>query len=96
MVFSAPDWVPPLPFDPPDNIPISEFMLNEKYGRHPFTTSRAPFTCGVTGAEYSALEVRDRVEHLARALSKEFGWDPNSGNEWDKVVGVFSINTVRA
>lgn len=95
MVFSSPDWVPPLPFDPPDSIPISEFMLNEKYGRHPFTNARTPFTCGLTGAEYSALEVRDRVNSLARALSKELEWYPASGTEWDKVVGVFSVNTVR-
>ena len=94
MVFSAPDWVPPLPFDPPDSVPISEFMLDEKYGRHPLTNARAPFTCGLTGKEYSALEVRDRVEYLARALSKELGWHPNKGTEWDKVVGVFSVNTV--
>lgn len=94
MVFSSPAWVPPLSFDPPDSIPISEFMLNEKYGRHPFANARAPFTCGLTGTEYSALEVRDRVDNLARALSKELGWHPNRGTEWDKVVGVFSVNTV--
>lgn len=35
-----------------------------------------------------------RVEHLARALSKEFGWQPNKGTEWDKVVGIFALNTV--
>ena len=70
-------------------------MLNEQYGRHPFAQSRQPFTCGLNGVGYSALHVRDRVEHLARALNKEFGWDPNSGSEWDKVVCVFSLNTVR-
>lgn len=95
MVFSAPDWMPSLSYDPPDNIPISEFMLNEKYGRLPFAQSRQPFTCGIAGFGYSALQVRDRVEHLARALTKEFEWDSNSGSEWDKVVGVFSFNTVR-
>ena len=95
MVFTAPSWVPQLPFDPPDSIPISEFMLNEEYGRHPLHHARPPFTCGLTGAEYSALEVRDRVEKLTKALSKELGWHPNKGTEWDKVIGVFSLNTVR-
>lgn len=95
MVFSAPASVPGLSFDPPDNIPISEFMLNEKYGRHPFAQSRQPFTCGITGVGYSALQVRDRVEHLAKALTKDLAWDPSSGSEWDKVVAVFSLNTVR-
>ena len=96
MVFTAPAWVPKLPFDPPDSIPISEFMLNEKYGRHPLGRSKPPFTCGLTGAEYSATEVRERVDKLARALSKELAWAPNGGTEWDKVAGVFSVNTVWA
>ncbi|KAI9695863.1 MAG: hypothetical protein M1836_005980 [Candelina mexicana] len=94
MVFTAPEWVPKLPFDPPDSIPISEFMLNEMYGRHPLGYSKAPFTCGLSGASYSALEVRDRVDCLARALAKEFDWHPNKDTEWDKVVGVFSLNTI--
>lgn len=94
MVFYPPAWVPKLPFDPPDSIPISEFMLNEKYGRHPLSKSKPPFTCGLTGKEYSALEVRERVDKLARALSKELSWNPNQGTEWDKVAGIFSVNTV--
>ena len=94
MVFTAPPWVPKLAFDPPDSIPISEFMLNESYGRHPLAQSRPPFTCGLTGAEYSAVEVRERVDKLARALSKELDWQANRGTEWDKVAGVFSLNTV--
>ncbi|KAI9676060.1 MAG: hypothetical protein M1817_000803 [Caeruleum heppii] len=94
MVFTAPSWVPKLPFDPPDSIPVSEFMLNEKYGRHPLKDSKAPFTCGVTGTTYSAVEVRSRVDHLARALSKELGWHPNRGTEWDKVIGIFALNTI--
>ena len=94
MVFGPPAWVEKLPFDPPDSIPISEFMLNEAYGRHPLHHARPPFTCGISGAEYSAQEVHKRVEHLARALSKELGWQPNIGTEWDKVIGVFSLNTV--
>lgn len=94
MVFYPPAWVPKLPFDPPDSIPICEFMLNEKYGRHPLSKSKPPFTCGLTGAGYSAGEVRERVDQLARALSKELSWKPNEGTEWDKVAGVFSVNTV--
>lgn len=36
----------------------------------------------------------ERVDHLARTLSKEFGWDPNQGTEWDKVAAIFALNTV--
>ncbi|KAL8687538.1 MAG: hypothetical protein Q9218_006320 [Villophora microphyllina] len=94
MVFTSPAWVPEMPFDPPDSIPICDFMLNEQYGRRPLKHSRPPFTCGLTGVEYSALEVKERVDKLARALSKELGWQPNKGTEWDKVAGVFSVNTI--
>ncbi|KAM0800461.1 phenylacetyl-CoA ligase-like protein [Usnea florida] len=94
MVFLPPQWVPKLPSDPPDSIPISEFMLNEQYGRCPLSHALQPFTCGLTGFGYSALEVRDRVDKLARALSKELGWTPNEGAEWDKVIGIFSVNTI--
>ena len=94
MVFTSPAWVPKLPFDPLDSVPICDFMLNEKYGRHPISRSKAPFTCGLTGDEYSTVEVRKRVDGLAKSLSKELGILPNTGTEWDKVIGVFSVNTV--
>ena len=69
-------------------------MFNEKYGRQPLKASKPPFTCGLSGQEYSAVEAQARVDHLARGLSKELGWQPNSGTEWSKVIGVFSVNTV--
>ena len=94
MVFLPPPHLPKLPFDPPDSIPICEFMLNEKYGRYPHAKALAPYTCGLTGKEYSSSEVKDRVDKLARALSKELGFEPNEGTEWDKAVGIFSVNTV--
>ena len=95
MPFYPPPWVPKLPFDPPDSIPICDFILNENYGRHPLGYSHAPFTCGLSGKSYSALEVKERVDYLARGLAKELGWQPNAGSEWDKVIAVFSVNTVR-
>lgn len=78
----------------PDNIPISEFMLNEKYGRVPHASSLDPYTCGISGKSYSSQEVANRVDSLARSLSKEFGWAPNEGSEWDKTLAVFALNTV--
>jgi hypothetical protein len=95
MPFYPPPWVPKLPFDPPDSIPISDFMLDENYGRHPLGYSHNPFTCGLTGKTYESLVVRERVDYLARGLAKELGFDPNKGSEWDKVIAVFSLNTVR-
>ena len=94
MVFYPPPWVPKLPFAPPDSIPISDFILDDKYGRYPLALSRPFFTCGVTGLSYTTSQVKERVEYLARGLADELGWRPNHGSEWDKVVGVFSANTV--
>ena len=94
MVFTAPSWCPQLPFDPPDSIPICDFVFDEHYGRHPLGYSKSPFTCGLSGKTYSALEVKERVDYLARGLAKELGFKPNEGTEWDKVIAVFSLNTV--
>lgn len=69
-------------------------MLDEEHGRHPLASSNAPFTCGISGKTYSMLETRQRVDFLARALCKELGWSPNEGSEYDKIIGVFSMNTI--
>ena len=62
MPFYAPDWVPKLPFDIPDSISVDKFILDENFERHPLGYSRPPFTCGLTGKQYSALEVKERVD----------------------------------
>jgi hypothetical protein len=81
--------------DPPDSITCEQFIHDERYGRTPFNVSRNYVTCGISGKTYTAKQEADRTEYLARALSKELGWLPNSGSEWDKVVGMFGLNTVR-
>ncbi|KMU79262.1 4-coumarate-CoA ligase [Coccidioides immitis RMSCC 3703] len=93
MVFRAPAWVGELP-PIPDDVAICDFMLDDKYGRYPLASSKDPFTCGMTGRTYSAAKVAERVDVLARALAKEFGWHPNKGTEWEKVVGIYSFNTI--
>ncbi|KAI0449466.1 hypothetical protein F5B21DRAFT_494210 [Xylaria acuta] len=94
MVFTPPAWVPQLPFDPPDSIPLHEFIGNERYGRQPFSRSQNPFTCGLTGKTYTHAEMGERQELLARSLSKRLGWRPNEDTPWDKVIGLYSINTI--
>ncbi|KAL2670288.1 hypothetical protein Neosp_014755 [[Neocosmospora] mangrovei] len=79
---------------PPDSIPIVEFMKNEAYGRRPLSQSRHPFTCGITGRTYSATELFQRSEYVARSLAKRLGWEVNQGTAWDKVLAIFSLNTV--
>ncbi|KLP03792.1 Uncharacterized protein Y057_1627 [Fusarium fujikuroi] len=94
MVFTSPSWVPNLPIDPPDSIPIAEFMKNEAYGRQPIAKSRHPFTCGITGRSYPSPELFERSESFARALAKRLQWQPNEGTPWDKVLAIFSLNTI--
>ncbi|KAL0937583.1 AMP-binding enzyme (4-coumarate-CoA ligase) [Colletotrichum truncatum] len=94
MVFTSPSWVPQLPIDPPDSITIAEFMSNEEHGRYPLATSRDPYTCGLTGKSYTASEVKQRTDFLARAIAKKLDFAPNEGTEWDKVIGLYSLNTI--
>lgn len=93
MPFYPPSWSPKLP-EIPESISLERFMCDENYNRQPFGVSNPPFTCGLTGKTYDWFQVKERVEHLARALSKELGMKPNEGTEWDKVVGIFSQNTI--
>ncbi|OJD28016.1 hypothetical protein ACJ73_00595 [Blastomyces percursus] len=93
MVFTPPKWVGPAP-NIPDSIPISEFMLTERHGRYPLRDSYDPFVCGLSGKSYSAPEVVERVDVLARSLCKEFGWRPNDGPESNRVACIFSVNTI--
>lgn len=96
MPFSAPPYVAKLPCNPPDSVPIHEFLFGkvDKYGRFPLASSRSPFTCGISGKTHSAAEVAERIECLARSLASELGLQVNSGNELDKVIAVFSVNAV--
>ncbi|KAF7554456.1 hypothetical protein G7Z17_g2921 [Cylindrodendrum hubeiense] len=96
MVFTAPEWVPQLPFDIPDSITIAEFMGSDKYGRHPLAKSKNPYTCGLTGKTYTAVEVVRREDWMARAIAKRLGFDSleTDATEWDKVVALFSFNTI--
>lgn len=94
MVFTPVPWAPKLP-EVPDTVPICDFMLDEQYGRQPFAKSWDPYTCGLSGKSITAIEQKESVKNLARALAKEFGWGVNAGTEYEKVVGVFALNTVR-
>jgi hypothetical protein len=69
-------------------------MQDESYGRVPYSDSKNPFTCGLSGRTFTGFEMKERVESLAKALAQELGWKPNVGTEWDKVIGIFSLNSV--
>ncbi|KAI5297846.1 hypothetical protein KEM55_004166, partial [Ascosphaera atra] len=93
MVFYPPPWAPPLP-RVPDDVPLCDYVFDDRYRDCPLAESASPFTCGLSGKTYSAVEYGQRTELLARALAKEFGWQPNQGSEWDKVICVYSLNAI--
>lgn len=69
-------------------------MSTEEYGRSAIAESRNPYTCGLTGKTRDASEVIAREDYLARGIGQALKFDPQHGSEWDKVVGVYSFNTV--
>ncbi|GAB1193426.1 hypothetical protein APSETT444_002642 [Aspergillus pseudonomiae] len=92
MVFTTSPTVQSLPF-PPDSIPISDLIFDDKYGRCLVEKSPSPFICGLTGNSYSFKEYEQRADLLSRGLSKDIGWQPNQGTELHKVIAIFSVNT---
>lgn len=92
MTFTAPSWVPSIT-DLPD-VPIFEFMFDEKYGRAPLESSLDPYVCSISGKTISPKEQKERVESLAQALASELHWEVNKGTEYEKVISVFALNTV--
>lgn len=93
MVFHPPAWAPELP-EIPSDVSIPDFVFDEKYGRAPISESKASYICGLTGKKVTAQQQKEDHGYLARALAKELGWKVNSGTEFDKVVGVFALNTI--
>lgn len=84
----------------PDDITLEQFLNDPKHGRHPIAASRNPYTCGLTGKTYPYAEVVRRTELVARAVSRRLGFEARDASagpgatEWDRVVGLFSLNTV--
>lgn len=81
--------------DIPDTVSLPDFVLDNKYRSVPHELARNPFTCGLSGKTYTSLEWKDRVGWLARAFQQELGFQVNQGTEWEKVIGIYTLNTVR-
>ncbi|KAH6607267.1 amp-binding enzyme [Trichoderma cornu-damae] len=93
MVFTPPSYIPHLP-DPPDSITIQEFIQNDQHGRYPLARSRNPYTCGITGRTFTAAQVAERTDFMARAIGKRLGFNPHQDTEWERVVAIYSLNTI--
>lgn len=69
-------------------------MQREDLRPLPASQRRNPFTCGLNGTSYTHDELFSRSENLAKSLSQNHGWNPATGSSWDKVVCIFSLNSV--
>ena len=94
MAFRSPSWVQALPFEPPDDVPLTDFVFDEQYGRAAFDTSSPLFVCGYSGKQWMPLEYKQRIENAASGLGKAMGWSPNHSSEWSKVACIYCPNTV--
>ena len=93
MVFTSPSWVPPLQ-SIPDSTLVGDFVLDGPQA--PDASDDTPLlACADSGKTYTLAEIKEKVDFLSRALSRELGWLPNEGDPWDKVLGIYSFNTVR-
>ena len=95
MVWLPAPWTPKMPYEPPDSITIEQFVMDDQWRTIPLRTSRPPFSHSTGKNGRSGIEVIRRVDHLSRALSRMLDWHPK-GAERDKVMAIFSINTVRS
>lgn len=91
MIFLPPSWLPDITPQIARAKTVGDFVLD---GRRATGSVRPPLICALTGKSYTADEVREKVESLARALCQDLGWSPNQGLAQDKVVGVLSVNSV--
>lgn len=94
MIFSSPSWVPPISGEIPSSVPIGQFALDRNVRLPPQPHGRGPFVDAISGKWHPGNTLEARVDLLARALAKDLGWSPNEASPWDKVVAIYSLNTV--
>ena len=97
MVFTAPEWSLDLYNRVPsvsDEVSLVDFMLDEKHGRYPLRDAYPPFVCGLSGKSYTARQQVQRTLNLAKGFAEDLGWKVNDGTEFDKVLALFTHNTV--
>ncbi|KAF5576820.1 phenylacetyl ligase [Fusarium pseudoanthophilum] len=74
------------PIQPPNNCSIEQFLLEERYGRHPIQASLNPFTCGITSKTRTTLEVKQLVSLLAQGLAEKLGWHTAPSDQLERVA----------
>lgn len=95
MTFYRPSWAPSLSdADIPDDIPLSDFIFDDRFRTRKCRDSGLPFIDSVSGGGYSISETRRRIEWLAAGLANKLGIHDISGDVWQRVVGLFAVNNV--
>ncbi|KAM3067693.1 hypothetical protein ACMFMG_011433 [Clarireedia jacksonii] len=96
MVFVTPPWVPEIasPSPLPDSTLVGDFISQRNHDLYNWSDEKPTMIDALSGIQYNMREIRDRVTALSKCLGKELGWEPNKGSPWDKVVGIYSYNTI--
>ncbi len=96
MTFHSPSWAPTFnDFEVPDNIPLSEFLFDDRFRPRKCDNSPPPFIDSIDGKGYSVAEVKHRIEWLAAGLAQHLNLDDVTGNQWERVISIFTTNNVR-
>ncbi|KAH8172096.1 AMP-binding enzyme domain-containing protein [Sarocladium implicatum] len=96
MTFHPPSYVPDVPL-PADDVSIPDFLFgpkSEEYGGVQKSKALNPFTDALTGRTFTRDEYHDRYQSLARALAAELGVEVNGEAELEKVIGIYSYNSI--
>lgn len=96
MEFHTPSWVPQVSVLIPDDKLVGDFVVERKHNLFELSDEKPAVVCALSGKSYTIPDIKNRVSNLSKALSKRFGWSPNSDSPWNKVVAILSPNTVSA
>ncbi|VUC27867.1 unnamed protein product [Clonostachys rosea] len=95
MVFRAPSWAPQLSdAEIPDDQPLSDFLFDDELRPRKCADSPKPFIDSLDGSGSSIEETRKRIEWLAAGIASHLGIADTTGDVWDRVVSVFTVNNI--
>ena len=94
MEFHTPSWVPQISVPTPDDKLVGDFVVERNHRLYEWSADKPTIICALSGRSYTIDDVKNRVSNLSKGLSKRLGWSPNKDSVWNKVVGIFSYNTV--
>lgn len=95
MAFYRPAWAPSLTdADIPDDLSLSDFIFDDRFRPRKCEDSPYPFIDSISGTGYDIPETRRRIDCLAAGLANQLDIDDISGDVWQRVVGLFTVNNV--